>query len=730
MDDNEQDTIRTLTEYRQAMSNLIQQYRVRVVDTTGDNLLAEFTSAVDAVNCSVEIQRELAERNAELSYERKMEFRIGVNVGDVVEEEERIYGDGVNIAARVEGLAETGGICISGRVYDQVENKLDLEYEYLGEQEVKNIARPIRVYRVLSLPGAAAHRVVKAKAAVRKKWRKIVLAAAAVLVIVAAAAAVWNYYLRPSPLETASIETKAIPLPVKPSIAVLPFDNLSGDPEQEYFSDGMTDELINDLAKISSILVISRNTTFTYKGKQVKIPQIAKELNVRYVLEGSVQKSGDQVRIRAQLIDGKTDHHLWSESYDGVLADIFDLQDKVTGKIVSALALKLSPSEADNIAAKGTDSIIAHDFYMKGKAHLRRWTPDSLVKAINYFKQAVEVDPSYSQAYAGLAQAYANAVVGGKAFYKKIGQEIAGSRFLMRHYLELAMKNPTSGAYSLLARLELRRRHYNEAIKLAEKAVAIAPNDDYALRTLGLTLYNADRPNEGIPYIKESMRLNPSDTSIGNFSLGIAYMHMERYEEAIKSVELSLADNPKLLHAHVVSAVSYAHLGREDEAKEALNKYLTIYTDGWYPDVQSLYYNYSIKNPDVFNRFVEGLVKAGYKKDPKGYYEVDEANKLNGQEIKELFLGNTATFNYMGVEWYKHYSEEGAIEYSIPKFGISKKGKCWIEEDTYCNQFEENWHGGVKYCIDIYYNPKGNAIEKSQYLALSDAGLVPFSIKE
>ena len=315
MREDEEATVRTLTTYRTAMTHLIQQYRGRVVDSPGDNILAEFTSVVDAVNCSVEIQRELAERNAELPENSRMRFRIGINMGDVLEERDRIYGDGVNIAARTESLAEAGGICISGTVYDAIENKIGLEYEYLGEHEVKNIDKPIRAYRVLSYPGAAAHRVVKAKKAVGKTWRNVVVAIGAVLVVVAAVT-VWHFSFRPPPMEPASVEKMAYPLPDKPSIAVLPFVNMSGDPEQDLFGDGLSNQIITTLSKVSNMFVIARNSTFTYKGKPVKVQKVAEDLGVRYVMEGSLQKTPDRIRVTAQLIEATSGRHLWAERYD------------------------------------------------------------------------------------------------------------------------------------------------------------------------------------------------------------------------------------------------------------------------------------------------------------------------------------------------------------------------------------------------------------------------------
>jgi TolB-like protein/class 3 adenylate cyclase len=357
MDQDEAATIRTLTAYRSAITDIVQQYRGRVVDTPGDNILAEFTSVVDAVNCSVEIQRDLAQRNAELSPEHKMQFRIGVNVGDVVEEEDRIYGDGVNIAARVEGMAEAGGICVTGRAFSQVKNKLELGYEYLGEQSVKNIAEPVRVYKVLMEPEAAG-KVIGEKKFLGKISRRSAIAAIIILIIVAGGLAGWNFYLRQSKrVEPASLDKMAYSLPEQPSIAVLPFSNMSDDPKQEYLSDGITEQIITTLSKVPGLFVVSRTSTFAYKGKPVKVQQVSQDLGVRYVLEGSVQRSGDRVRITAQLIDAIAGKHLWAERYDRELKDIFELQDALTIEIITALRVKLTEGEDAKRLAEAEQTI-------------------------------------------------------------------------------------------------------------------------------------------------------------------------------------------------------------------------------------------------------------------------------------------------------------------------------------------------------------------------------------
>jgi TolB-like protein/class 3 adenylate cyclase len=471
MREDEEATIRTLTTYRTAMTGLIQQYRGRVVDSPGDNILAEFTSAVDAVNCAVEMQRELAERNAELPESRRMEFRIGVNVGDVVEEGERIYGDGVNIAARMEGLAEGGGICISGTAYDQVKHKLGLEYEYLGEQEVKNIAEPVPAYRVLSFPGAAAHRVVKAKRAVRKTWRNTIVAIAAILVV-GAAVAVWHFYFRSPPMEVASVERMTFPLPDKPSIAVLPFVNMSGDPEQEYFSDGLTEEIISALSKVPKLFVIARNSTFTYKGKPVKVQQISEELGVRYVLEGSVRKAKDRVRITAQLIDAITGHHLWSERYDRELKDIFAIQDQITMSIMTALRVKLTEGDLARPLEKGTNNLEAHTKYWQAREHVRRRTREDNAAAHRILREAIALDPEYAPLYSLLALTHMMDIILKKT--KSPRQSLTKAMKLAQK--SISMDNSLHHAHAVLGWLYTMARQHDMGIAECEKAVALSPN--------------------------------------------------------------------------------------------------------------------------------------------------------------------------------------------------------------------------------------------------------------
>ncbi|MEJ2286383.1 MAG: tetratricopeptide repeat protein, partial [Desulfobacterales bacterium] len=523
--------------------------------------LAEFVSTVEAVKCAVKIQEDIKARNAELPQNSRMEFRIGVNLGDVIEEDDRIYGDGVNIAARLEGLAEAGGICISGTAFDHVKGKLSLGYQFVGKQTVKNIPDPIRAYKVLMEPEYAGKIIGEEKP---KKLPLAVVYAAVALVLFIGGFTIWSFYLKPS-VPSSDIT------PEKPSIAVLPFNNMSDDPEQEYFSDGMTDDIITDLSKISGLMVISSSSVFTYKGKEIKIPVIAKELGVKYVLEGSVRRAGDEVRINAQLIDAVTDHHVWADRFDGKNESIFALQDKITERIVSALAVKLSASEQKVMADKGTDNIVAYDTYLKGMSHLRKFTPKDLVKAIEYFEEAIELDPNYSEAYANLAYTYMSALGIGKKFWDESGKNFPTARLLARKYVEKAMERPTSRGYQFMALLELYKRHFGKAVENAELAVSISPNDADALYTLGRIMVYVGKPEEALKYYKKSIMLDPLHKSTDG--IGVAYFVKEDYEQAVKYIEKALKDYPENYRLRSMLAASYEFLGNDVKAKKAFEEF-------------------------------------------------------------------------------------------------------------------------------------------------------------
>jgi adenylate cyclase len=574
MGEDEEGTIRTLTAYREVMTTLIAQHRGRVVDSPGDNLLAEFASAVDAVQGAVEIQRELKVRNAELPDPRRMEFRIGINVGDVVVEGERLYGDGVNIAARLEGLAEPGGICISGTVYDQVENKLALGYEYVGEQAVKNIAKPVRVFRILLEPDAvsdnksvlrhAQHERASTPVTLslskgdRQPWLaaprfRTALVLAGLLLIIGVTAFL---FLSPLSTQDSALRTQAapaaLPLPDKPSIAVLPFTNMSGDPEQEYFSDGITEDLITDFSKISGLLVIARNSTFVYKGKAVKIEEVSKDLGVRYVLEGSVRKADNKVRITAQLVDGTTGGHLWAESYDRELKDIFALQDEITQQIMAALKVKMLQAELDRVRRIPTANLTAYDSLLRGVEYFSRTTKEANAQARQLCERAIELDPQYADAYALLGFTH---WLDWDFHWNRDPQTLAQA-FAMTQKA-IALDDSLPPAHMALSLVSLSQGQPEQAIAEAERAIALDPNNADGHWVLGVILNAVGRPAEALEVIQKAMRLNPHTPFSYSGSLGRAYRLTGQHAEAIAALKQALVRNPNFLIAHLDLAESY-----------------------------------------------------------------------------------------------------------------------------------------------------------------------------
>jgi len=575
MGDDEAATVRTIEAYRKVFTDLIEEHRGRVVDSPGDNLLAEFGSVVDAVQCAVEVQQILKAKNAELPENRRMRFRIGVNLGDVIQEGERIYGDGVNIAARIEGLAEGGGICVSGSAYEQIENKLALGYEYFGEHTVKNITKPIKVYKVPMELG------VSKKKAGSKGWKRVAFVAAAVLILGGGALAIWHFYLRPSPteVEVASEKTPAPespdemspPVPAEPSIAVLPFANIIGDPKEDYLSDGITENIITALSKTPRMLVIARNSVFTYKGKPVMVQQVSEELGVRYVLEGSVQKSGDKLRITAQLIDAKTGNHIWSDRYDRELKDLFAIQDEITMRVIEGLRVKLTEGEQGRVYSSGTDNLEAYLKVLKGLDLVQRFrSKDDNALGRQMYEEAIALDPGYVNAYVLLA--WTHLFDGTYGWTKTPKKSLERGLEIGQKAVSLDESNPSAhsvvgGAYRKLGMLD-------KALVAGERAIALAPNGAEINALHSANLLSLGRNEEALARINKAIHLNPICPMWYFAVQGVCYRNTGQYEKAITSYKKALLLNPNYLPVRVNLAVSYSLTGQEEkahaEAKEVL----------------------------------------------------------------------------------------------------------------------------------------------------------------
>jgi adenylate cyclase len=604
MGEDEDTTVRTLKAYRELLANLIRKHNGRVIDSPGDNLLAEFGSVVDAVRCAVEIQEEMKERNADLPENRRMEFRIGVNLGDVIEDENRIYGDGVNIAARVEGLADGGGICISGSVYRQVKNKLTLGYEYLGERNVKNIAEPVNIYRILIEPEAIGKVIIEKRA--RLKSRQITVVAVFVILVAAAAVVVWNFYWRsaPSKEKTASIAKTPTPLAERASIAVLPFKNLGGDPEQEYFSDGITNDIITDFSKFGEILVIASNTVFTYKGKAVKVKEVGRELGVRYILEGSVQRSSNKVRINAQLIDAATESHLWAERYDRDINDLFAVQNEIVQTIVTTLAIKVGKAERARAMYKDTDNLEAYDYFLRGWEHHKQRTRSANIKAKEMFKKAIELDPAYANAYVFLARSYVSDLsYGWTEFPAQTSQKA-----LDLVNKALALDESNSGAHALLGASNVYRGEYELGYSQLQRAIALNPNDASSHHILGWVMLYSGNTDEAIDAVKTALRFDPNISPSAYFFLGIGHYLKEQYDSAITILKKGVGRKADFVDLHVALAATYAQSGRQEDAVREAKTVLKLN-----PFFEADSYGTVFRSSADRDKIIAGLRKAGLK---------------------------------------------------------------------------------------------------------------------
>jgi adenylate cyclase len=536
-------TLATLTEYRDVFADRIAEFRGRIVNAPGDSILAEFGSVVDAVAAAVEIQRDLAGRNEALPEERRMRFRIGINLGDVLVRDGDLYGDGVNIAARLESLADPGGICISRTVYEQVRTRLPLEFDAMGEQRVKNISEPVHAYKVLSVPGAAAHRVLAARRRTMRAWKKGALALGAVALL-AAAILGGDRYLK-ARTESAALAAfnreAAFPLPDKPSIAVLAFDNLSGDPAQELFADGISENILTRLASLTGMFVIARNSSFTYKGKAVDVREVGRELGVRYLLEGSVMKSGGKIRVTAQLIDTVSGEHLWAESYDRDLENLFDLLDEVTLKVVTELEVKLTMGDHARLIAHDTDNVEAHEQLLKARKAFFKFDRESNLLCRELSGKALELDPDFSWAIS--QQGWTHVVEALYGWSEDRAASLREAEALARRALVANPKNQF--AHTLLSRVLVLRGKLDEAIRMGRRAIELSPNDAYPIALLSHLLVWAGQPEEAVVLINKALRLEPYPIAFMLYFAGDAYFFTGQYAEAIEWYGKHLERGPK-----------------------------------------------------------------------------------------------------------------------------------------------------------------------------------------
>jgi TolB-like protein/tetratricopeptide (TPR) repeat protein len=562
---DEEGTHAALKAYRhEIIDPKITEHRGRIVRIIGDGLLVEFASVIAAVRWAVDVQRAMGERNAGLPQDKRIEFRMGINAGDIIIDGTDIWGDGVNVAARLEALAEPGGICVSGRVQEDVHGSLEIAFEDIGEQQLKNIARPVRVYRVR--------------------------------------------------LKGAGRATPSLHQPTKPSIVVLPFNNMSGDPEQEYFADGMVEEITTALSRTRWLLVIARNSSFTYKGRAVDVKQVGRELGVRYVLEGGVRKAADRVRITAQLIDASTGAHLWADRFDGPLQDIFDLQDQVTASVVGAIAPRMEQAEVERAKHKPTESLDAYDYFLRGIASLHSWTKESNDEALRLFTKAIELDPDFASAYGMASWCYVRRK--GSRWIVDRAQETAETARLARRAAELGWADAVALAWGGFA-LAYVVHDVEVAAALIDRALQLNPNLAEAWHFSGWVRIYLGEPESAIEHLTHAMRLSPLDplTFVAQMAMAFAYFFAGRYDDASSWAEKALATSPPGLRerpvyhpALLIAAASNSLAGRPEEASNAIARLRQLNPT---PHISNLKYQVPLRRPEDLARYAEGLRKAG-----------------------------------------------------------------------------------------------------------------------
>jgi adenylate cyclase len=694
----------------------IERHHGRLVKTMGDGLLVEFHSVVDALRCAVEVQQLKAVHNAAAPPEHRLDFRIGINLGDIIVEGEDIQGDGVNIADRMQVLAEPGGIAISGTAYDQVKSKVPVGFASLGEQRVKSIAEPVRVYRVLLDPTAAGKTLETRK---RPRRQRLAVGAAAAVILVLTGAALWWQPWAPAK-PTGLVERFAYPLPDRPSVAVLPFINVSGDTEHDHLAEGLTDDLITELSKVSGLFVIARHSVFAIQNSVGKIQDVAAELGVQYVLEGTLQRAGSRLRINVKLIDAVTGLSLWAERYDRQYADLFAVQDDVIGKIISALSVKLSSRERDQLARIPTENLEAYDYYMRAEQEGFIYRDvDTYRRTLSFYQKAIDLDPGFANAHAGIARVAVDVwrndynYLWSAAVARKIAYDAAGQA------LKLDPNN--ARAHTVLALLQWVDGRETEARNSANMAVATQPNDAEAAANLALILVHTGSREQAVAEMEKALRLDPSPASSFQLLAGIVFYTAGDDRRAISLIESTLGTLPKVEPAREYLAAAYADQGNETQAAVETAKLLELF-----PESNLTYYGYLYdywRDGDL-QRHLAGLRKAGIPEWPFGFAG-KEADKLGEADLRNLVDGKTWTGKHKnGTDFIQYFDKAGNTAYRSTNTNIT--GVIEVRGDSLCEKFDGYFLDRMV-CGHVYRNTSDEQRDRP-YVHVTPRALTFFSL--
>jgi len=727
MGEDEEGTLARLKSHRAVVDPIVEKHGGRIVGTAGDGVLMEYPSVVEAVSFAVEAQTLMAERNADLADDQKMLFRVGINLGDILADGDDIFGDGVNVAARLETLADSGGICVSRTVRDNVRDRMDVAFDDLGDIEVKNIARPVRVFKVLMADETATGKPRRRRSGLSGAAIVWILAAVLVLFAAVGGLAWWSKPWQSAPEQSVAGD-RPYALPDKPSIAVLSFDSLSDDPAQQYFADGMSEDLITDLSKISGLFVIARNSSFKYKGRSVDLTVVGRELGVRYVLEGSVRRIGDQVRINVQLIDATTGGHVWADRYDGAFQDLFALQDKVAANIIAALSVKLTADDRARSSVRNTKDVAAHDAFLKGWAYYVQTTPEDYVRAVPYLEEAVKRDPTHAKALAALASIYLSARANDWAKILDMTPDDAQERAL--DYISRALENPVPLAHQVRSRFLLEYRKYDAAVAEADKAIELDANDPAGYLAKSRALILTGKPADALPAVQSAMRLDPNLQADNLYLLGMAHFGLEHYDQALGALTKAhrlAPDHPDVL-ALMVATLGY--LDRREEAAPSIAILRKFAATRDYPHwrlrnsvTSTTLYPY--KQQRDTEHYRDGLRKGGMP-EFVGEWDYDRANLLGDDELRRISFGRIQEGFHpkSKLTFTVTRTPEGAFTSS----GLwNDTGVSRIIDYRLCDRSDRF---KIETCAVVYRNPDGSAQTSNEFLLIRRSGTFPFRVNK